>query len=296
LNTKIDTLIAVAGWEPRFLGGLRRDLTSYAPSELFLFKFDEYASLTQRNREQIVEFASSKHVRVSEVSVTRDPATLWRAIRTTFMPNWWAERTVLVDISTMPREVIWWVFSSLRRVSSRIHYVYYRPTAYASQWLTRDTDQPRLVYQHSGVAELGRETCLLLISGFDVQRAAQLLRFFEPQKVVIGVQTGGQFENNSRNAEVTRKELDRVSNVDFFEMDSYSEDHGFSAINIAIKPYLKNYNIVAASLGPKPSAVALYRLHLKNPDIALSYAPSRQFSEDYSEGIEDEQIKGALNW
>ena len=291
---KIDAIVAVAGWEERFTEGLKRDLDLYAPSDLFLFRFEEYGSLTASHRNDISDFAGTKNVRVSEISVKREPAKLWETIKKTFTPNWWTGRSVLVDISTMPREVIWWVFSSLRHAGSRIRYVYYRPNQYASLWLTRDTEQPRLVYQHSGVAEFGLETCLLLISGFDVERAAQLVRFFEPKQIVIGLQSGDQFENKSRNIETTKKALDRITNIEFFDMNSYSQDHGLSEIQVAINPFLKKYNIVAASLGPKPSAVALYRLHLKNPEIALSYAPSRQFNPEYSKGIQD-AIIGALN-
>ena len=71
-----------------------------------------------------------------------------------------------------------------------IQYVYYFPASYATEWLSRDTDRPRLVYQHSGISELGRDTCLLLLSGFDTDRAAQLLQFFERAAVVVGIQKG----------------------------------------------------------------------------------------------------------
>src|SRR5205809_6331957 len=211
LTQKIDAIVVVAGWEERFLAGLKRDLISSQPADLIVFRFDEYDKLTENNRIQVSQLAIAEGVRVAEVSVKRDPVHLWNTIRNTFMPTSWIERSVLVDITTMPREVIWWVFSSLRSIRSRVRYVYYQPRTYASQWLTRDTDQPRLVYQHSGVAEFGRETCLLLISGFDVERAAQLVRFFEPQQVIIGLQSGGQFDNESRNIEATKKRLDRPS-------------------------------------------------------------------------------------
>jgi len=48
-----------------------------------------------------------------------------------------------------------------------------------------------------------------------------------------------------------------------------------------------------ASLGPKLSAVALYRLHKKYPQTGLVYAPAKEFNPQYSYGI-TESIIGEL--
>jgi hypothetical protein len=83
--------------------------------------------------------------------------------------------------------------------------------------------------------------------------------------------------------------------VTIFELDAYSADHGRAAIAEALERKIAEHNVVAASLGPKPSAVALYQLHCSHSDIALVYAPSRQFSLDYSTGI-GEPVAGVLDF
>jgi hypothetical protein len=285
LIPKIDDVIAVAGWEERFAKGLHLDVTANRPTHVFLFVFEEYLSQTDTSRKEISKFAEDNSVRYTEIPVRRDPRALWNKIRDTFSTDHWSGRSVLVDITTMPREVIWWTFSRLRAANCSVSYIYYRPTGYARDWLTRDTDQPRLVYQHSGVSVFGRPTCLLLMSGFDTDRAAQLIQFFEPAKVLIGVQVGTQHDNQTKNVERTKKLLERKSDINFFDVDAFSPDHGLAEIDSAIDPYVTNFNIVAASLGPKPSAVALYFLQRKHTDIALAYAPSKEFNMAYSGGI-----------
>lgn len=282
---KIDAVVAVAGWEERFAKGLRLDVTSNLPTRLLLFAFEEYLNQTESSRKEVSEFAEEKGVRYTEIPVRRDPRALWSKIRDTFSADHWSQRSVLVDITTMPREVIWWTFSRLRAANCSVSYIYYRPTGYSSDWLTRDTDQPRLVYQHSGVSVFGRPTCLLLMSGFDTDRGAQLIQFFEPGEVLIGVQVGAQYDNQTKNVEQTRKLLERKSDIKFFDVDAFSPDHGLAEIDRAINAYVANFNIVAASLGPKPSAVALYFLQRKHTDIALAYAPSKEFNMAYSGGI-----------
>ena len=42
-----------------------------------------------------------------------------------------------------------------------------------------------------------------------------------------------------------------------------------------------------SSLGPKLSAISVYKTFLKHPEIALTYIPCREYNENYCEGIGD---------
>ncbi len=292
---KIDAIVGVAGWEERFRLGIQRDLEIHRPSDVVIFAFTEYLKATEQHRAEIERLAKGMGTRYVEVQLPWGPVEVWNAIRDSFAAPEWVGRATLVDISTMPREVIYWAFSFLHSVEADIQYVYYRPDRYAPEWVSRDTDRPRLVYQHSGISEFGKETCLLLVSGFDTDRAAQLMQFFEPREVLVGVQLGEQFDNQAKNAGRIEQRLHRRSDVKMFQLDAYSPDHGLAAIADALKEKIGKYNVVAASLGPKPSAVALYRLHCSHRDIALAYAPSRQLNLDYSSGI-GEAVTGFLDF
>lgn len=282
---RIEAIIAVAGWEERFAKGLLVELNRHPPRQLVVFAFEEYLDQTQAGRAEARVSASECAISYREVLVTREPTKLWKIVREELENRKWTQRLVLLDITTMPRELIWWAFSALQAVDCQVSYVYHKPGGYPEDWVTRDTDRPRLVYQHSGISVFGRGTCLLIVSGFDTDRIAQLIQFFEPRAVTIGLQLGDQYENQRRNVDTIQRLLGTAPNVRFFEMDAYSSDHGLAAMEEAIKAEMDRYNIVATSLGPKPSAVALYRLQRKYPDIALAYAPSRQFNMNYSIGI-----------
>jgi hypothetical protein len=149
------------------------------------------------------------------------------------------------------------------------------------------------VYQHSGIAKLGKPTALLLLNGFDTERAEQMIQFFEPHLLMVGLQHGKQFQNEERNLKRAERLGQLIRNIRTFEIDAYSTDHGFSAIVEQIKPLVAQYNIIAASLGPKTSAIAMFRVIAEFPEIALAYAPSRQFNLEYSSGIGD-SIEGSV--
>ncbi len=262
---RIEAIVSVAGWEERFAKGVRAELDFHAPRQLVVFVFEEYLEQTQAGRAEARASAAECAIRYREVLVTREPSKLWKTVREELENRKWTQCSVLLDITTMPRELIWWAFSALHAVDCQVSYVYHKPGGYPDDWVTRDTDRPRLVYQHSGISVFGRGTCLLLVSGFDTDRIAQLIQFFEPRAVTIGLQLGDQYENQRRNVDMIQRLLGSTPNVRFFEMDAYSCDHGLAAMEEAIKPEMDRSNIVAASLGPKPSAVALYRLHRKYP-------------------------------
>jgi hypothetical protein len=285
---RIDSIIAVAGWEGRFVVGVEKDVETYAPSELVVIVFQEYVGDTHSNRLQIEQLAARKGIHYAELRVQRKfPAKVWQQLQERFSTPDWASKRVLVDITTMPREVIWWSFRTLQAAGSTVSYIYYRPGRYASEWVTRDTERPRLVYQSSGVSEFGRDTCLLIVSGFDIDRAAQMIQLFEPASVLIGLQAGTQFDNQTKNIERHRAALARSPYITYFDIDAYSPDHGLASMEAATAAPRKQYNMVAASLGPKLSAVALYHLHCKDTNLALAYAPSRQFNLGYSAGLGD---------
>jgi hypothetical protein len=123
------------------------------------------------------------------------------------------------------------------------------------------------------------------LTGFDTDRANQLIQFFEPTLVSVGLQTGLQFDNPAKNIERSRATLGRGPYTEFFEVDAYSVDRGYSAIAEAVARRSPEFNVVAASLGPKPSAIAMHQVNRRFPELALAYAPSRQLNVQYSTGI-----------
>lgn len=289
----IDVIISVAGWEERFEKGLTNDLKRIKPSKVLIFVFEDYREITRSNRTALSEVAASMNVEYREIAVTRDPLNLWRTVQST-LGNEFSGMSVFLNISTMPREVMWWTCLRLENLGSRISYGYYKPSGYASDWLTRDTGQPRLVYQLSGISSLGKPTCLLLLTGFDMARAVQIIEYFEPALVIVGIQVGTQFDNHTKNIEQTASLRQRAREVRSFNLDVMDSDRGLKAMDDATESARSQFNIIGASLGPKVSSLALYRLARTNPEMALAYAPSREFNPNYSFGI-GEMLEGTLD-
>ena len=82
-----------------------------------------------------------------------------------------------------------------------------------------------------------------------------------------------------------RKMLEKESDCSIFELDAFDEDRGMAAIERQIQNIGSSYNIIMSSLGPKLTAITLYKIKREREEIGLVYTPSRQYNKNYSHGI-----------
>lgn len=279
-----DILITVASWEDRFRLGLDRVMTERTACKALIYFYGEYEDRTAENR----KYAKGKwgeSVNIVETKITfSNPLETWNQLISDVGE---VDRSnILIDISTMPRDTILNLLLLLDGKENTISYVYHKPESYSADWLSRDPGRPRLLFRQSGVTKLGCQTVLLVITGFDAERTEQLISTFEPKQTLLGIQIGAQFENARKNLEKHRGvPRGGSSPVKVFEVDAYSHDHGMAAILNQIEPLIEEHNVILSSLGPKPSAIALYQARRRFPQIALAYTPSNDFNVNYSKGI-----------
>ena len=298
---EFDILVATVSWEDRFTLGLQRTLRSHSIRSVVLLRYKEWEDRTEEAMQEAKSLCNERDISVRPVSLSHERpeatrADLWKAIEATSRPS----GTALVDIATMPREAIWTTFFILDVLESRVGYAYHEPESYDQEWLSRDPGRPRFVLQMSGEAQLGRHTVLLVTTGFDPSRTAQLIKTFEPALTLMALQKGEQFGNVALNVQ-PHQDLSADEGPKFqehypcesFLIDAYSPDHGRAAIESKLQDHLNDSNVVMSSLGPKLTSVALYQIHRRYPETALVYAPSREYNPNYSISIGD-TIMGVL--
>ncbi len=288
-----ELLVTVASWEERFILGLRDLVAVSHPRNLLMYYFEEYKEYSSQNRGIVDQLCKDNDIILESFRLSfREPVNTWRTIYDSLKFNELSSKEIIIDFTTMPRETLWILLNLLEGSSAGINYVYYGPKGYNESWLSRDPGKPRLVYKLAGEAKLGARTLLLVLTGYDPERVEQLVRFFDPHHTLLGIQTGAQYNNQSMN--VNRyKQYERQRGFTRFELDAYGGDHGFATIEGQLKDYLEGFNIVMSSLGPKTSAIALYRLKKKYPQTSLAYTPSNEFNREYSYGI-GEKYTGRL--
>lgn len=279
-------LVTCASWEDRFLKGVKRVLEQRDVCEIKAFYYQEYCERSQRHRSDLSSLALAEKVALYWQDLSfEDPIRSWHAIVDTLRMEEADADSVVLDLSTAPREMIFVALWALQRTALTIECVYHRPQEYSQAWLSRDPGNPRIVLKMGGLMKLGIPTALLIQTGFDVERVHNLLAYFEPLHVLFGIQGGGQYDNVAQNMERFRNEFASDSRVKMFTMDAYGDDAGEAQLWEAIKALPSECNIVLSSLGPKIGAVGLYHTHMRCPEAAVAYTPSREFNPEYSRGI-----------
>ena len=292
--SEIETIVVIASWEPRFRLGLERLLNETGATNVLMYYFEEYQERTLSEREAIQQMAVSRDLCLVIRRLTFErPAESWRTLQATLHtePNYHGE--VLVDITTMPRGTIWSVLFWLEEAEVPIHFAYHPPKQYSTDWLSRDPNEPRFAFKMAGTPQLNRSTAVLAVTGYDIDRVAQAVEYFEPARTVLAVQSGNQFDNLKRNIEVHKNITFRNHQMNCREIDSFAKNHGYEEILGEARQLVADFNVIMLSFGPKLSALSLYRVKGKLPETALAYIHCKDYNESYSVGIGD-TIRGSL--
>ncbi|MCV4342251.1 hypothetical protein [Pseudomonas capsici] len=276
------SLITSLGWEPRFLSGIDDILKNETPNHILIFKpltfFQETGNKTTISLSKKLHTAGISHD-YHEFDNNNHVETWRTAINA--LAELEPSIEIILDITTMPRYLIWACLHCLDSIKAKFKCIYYPPDSYG-KWLSSDTGKPQMVFRHSGVAYPDRPTCLLLFSGFDTSRTQHFVDFFEPKKVILIIQEGDQLDNNARCVENLRGN----ANIQTAKLNSYSDPITLkNKISELVYNSLDDFNIVATTVGPRPSTIALYILNRETPSIGLVHANAHQYNENYSYGI-----------
>ena len=285
-----ELLITFASWEDRFRLGFEEDLRNADAGRALVFGFKSYANRTEGNRHSVeaacAENEVEHHIEWLDVD---NPVSNWDAVNNAIGTLQAGCSGVLLDVSTMPREIIWYVLWHLEQVQVDSRYVYHSPEKYGDDWLSRNPQAPRLVYKLSGLSSVSVRTALLVTVGFDFQRVKRLASWFEPAKLVVGFQSSSGFVRNDLAMALSQEQLVREyakeCDCEAFELDAFGDDRGLAAIQRTLEDLDGEFNVIMGSLGPKLTAISLFKLQRMRQERGLVYAPASQFSLDYSFGI-----------
>ncbi|WP_323815848.1 hypothetical protein [Cellvibrio sp. NN19] len=287
-----DYLIACTSWEERFSEGIEHSCKTHAIENMLLFGVSEFKHRVESPSQDFLTKLplKNKDFLMHYVSAFDDVST-WGSIKELFKTQKIENKKVLLDISTMPRYLIWYLLHFLTANKNNVTYCYFSPASYEEcQCLTDDPLSPRLIFKHSGIYLPDRSSILIVQSGFDVDRVYQLIRSYEPEKLLLGVQVGNQLNNIDKNIKKHKENLN-YQEIEHFEVDAFGEDHGYLAMECQIAKYSESKNIIMASFGPKILAVEMFKLNKKYPEIGLVDVPVKVYNEKYSHGINLDNIQ-----
>jgi hypothetical protein len=279
-------LITVSSWENRFDIGFKQIVENLPGQDVepLVFTFIDHHLDETRERVQIAK--SVKEFEDIEMFYEK-PEQTWSIVKNQ-LSDLLPERKVLLDFSTMPRHLIWMILRFLEeRKSESVDCIYHRPQNYGDNWVTKNPGPPRIAYKLGGELEIGAKTVLLILAGYDEQRVFNLINSFEPDEILLGIHKD---DSKDWQRAINKDTIDFCGvHIKQFEYDAFDKNYGFDTIQKECQEYFsEGSNVLLASLGPKPTAISLYRLNREHSNSALIYVPAKDFNLNYSQGIKQQ--------
>lgn len=207
-----------------------------------------------------------------------------------------SKKNVLVDITTFTREMIFiliYFFKNIPPVNAyKVTFIYNPAEKYSldkdnisEKWLSKGVRDIRSVLGYSGLFVPAKKLALILLVGFEQERAKKIIDTFEPSKVYLGhASIAGAI---SQDLQIINKrvfdELKSMLLIDIVQFEFSCKTHlaTKNSVNEIIKSEKNDYNIVIASLNNKISCIGVALSALENPEVQICYPTVNQYNIEF---------------
>ena len=285
-----NTYISCASWEERFVQSIYDDYNKYKFDKIILFYFQEerFFNLSHNNIEKIQAFAIENKIAIEKIGLPfNDQIKIYN--ETEHILSDLSKNSHYLNIATMPRHLIYICLDLLTAHKYSFEVLYYIPDSYGNE-IAKNPDIPQLLIKHSGIFEADKETLLIVSAGLDKERIFQLYYYFEPYKTIILEEKQNYSEIKKEERLDFQKSLSEISNLDFFEIDSFTENNIFDFMQTQLTSDIKEFNTLLCAIGPKIASLEFFKFNKHYPNTGIVYALSQDYSKDYSVGIDKKHI------
>ena len=290
-DAPIDVFIGSASFEARCLSVLRQ-LTEVSLPLAVIAKNTTYDEAIAAN---LTTMRNQLNGRVEELTVSSDDPVVSAEKITTVLDDvvTGEPKRILFDITTFTREtllmLLFFLAGKLRTFDS-VRFVYTNAKEYSvgdapeGKWLSKGIREVRSVIGYPGQMSPTLPTHLIVLVGFEYERALELARLCEPSAVSLGISDGTEhgaaphLPTNQRIQEELRRKLRRnLTHVDTFVFKTYDADATRKAL-LRQSQVRTNFNTVIAPLNTKISTVGAGLLAIQDHTIQLCYAPANLYN------------------
>lgn len=276
-----NTYIIFTSWEDRFITTFKKDISSNEFKKILIFNYENGHNLNYKKIHlDKIEKLNSTNISVDFINMEiNNDISNWKLLNDIFKNN--IEGNVLLNISTMPRNIIYYSLHFLDNLNYKYNVIYYNALEHDPK-LTQSPLTPNLILQHSGIFYSDKKTLLVVSLGYDEKRIYQVYNHFEPKKLII---LSEDKHKTSIDKDVDFKFTD-IEEKDIVKINSFEKDNIFNTLEQLVTPLQKGYNVILCSLGPKISSLELYKYNKKYPETGLCYVSLKEYSNNYSIGVD----------
>ena len=196
---------------------------------------------------------------------------------------------LLVDITSFTHEALL-IFLAMTKhflQNAIIEYAYSNASIYASEyenteekWLSRGIQEVRSILGYAGDIKPSRETVLIMMVGYECERAWQLIDSLSPEELIITYNdASGSTDQMNGNANSVHANLLQdlaayYQHPKQFVVPSNNPFDTARKLEEIVSSIGSNMNIIIAPMNNKLATVGAGIVALKRPEIQLCYAPA----------------------
>jgi hypothetical protein len=198
---------------------------------------------------------------------------------------------IVIDITTFTHEAILILIRVLQLANPmgpRFRAIYTGAAEYAvgqkkeEKWLTKGVKDIRSVLGFPGESQPTRSQHLIVLAGFELERAERIIDAYEPTLLSVGL--GNPLESISPNHHDVNKWfhgklMERYSSVEQFMFSCDDPVHTKSEVLAHLGRH-PGYNVIIAPLNTKISTIGIGLAALADQNIQICYAVPEQYNRD----------------
>jgi hypothetical protein len=286
-----EVFVACASFEDRTTAVASKLSPDYRISTSFVFKYDEKdrTALRDQNFERLVNslvphsenvlpIVCDHHDPLDGISKIHD---LCKAKRIALH-----SRSITIDITTFTKQYLLVLLKFIEKQAPKSTRLFYtEPEDYAVKWdkpLSYGLIDIVSVPSYGGHFSVEKESLLILMLGYEGDRAYAIWERFTPHKTIVAVGRPS-FKDywEGRVEEFNRKlvsKLPRDAVCYFHTLDPFEVSKNLDNL---IERHSDRFNICVSPLGPKPQVVGCYLSVRRHPDVQIVYAIPKFHEEEY---------------
>lgn len=199
------------------------------------------------------------------------------------------KRRIVVDITSFTREsmliLLRYLFSR-RQESKSIEFLYANAGEYSvgdsveNKWLSRGHKEVRSVIGYSGVLVPSKQTHLIVLVGFEDERALTLVHECEPAKISLGIADESDWAtapHQDTNVDRLTRIKNMVGMVEEFTFSGYDARSTKLSIQSIIERS-QSFNTIIAPMNTKISTIGAAMVALENEIVQVCYSQADKYN------------------
>lgn len=287
-STPIDVFVCSASYEDRSLS-VAQNLVGVDIGRAVTFVNRDYLPVAQTNLEKLQsvfrDYGYTYELDTNDPLFTADQVV--EALSGIFVQD--PPLRVVVDVTSFTREsmliLLRYLYSN-RPASTSIEFVYANAGEYSvgdsveNKWLSRGHREVRSVLGYSGVLVPSRQTHLIVLVGFEDERALALVHECEPAKITLGIADESDWAtgpHQDTNVHRLMRLKNMVGKVDEFTFSGY-DARMTKRVTQSIVEKNQNYNTIISPMNTKISTIGAAMVALENEVVQVCYSQAEVYN------------------